>query len=437
MKILLVHDRFGAFGGAEVNIQLTASELKNRGHRVGLLHGPATGKNEQAWAETFSECFPLGADPRAHDAVLKEYNPDLIYVHKLDDLEVFEGLLNSGVPVVRMVHDHEMYCMRGYKYNYFTRKICTRPASLHCVFPCLGFVGRGSSKNRGLEWVSYRAKRREIRLNQRCQRLIAYSEYSKEELIRNGLSPEKIFIHVPIRCEGEKAPVASFSDRNLLLYAGQIIRGKGVDALLEALAKVRVSFECAIFGDGNHRLHCERLCAKLGLTGRVKFQGFVNSAEMMRSYLDASVLAVSSLWPEPFGMVGPEAMRYGLPVVAFDSGGIREWLKDGENGFLVPWNDTNSFAARIEELLKDKQLARTMGLRGRTRVNGEYEASQQVARLEELFEQVVQEAEDNKATRKARSMRIDSALTENWAALPCVAPGLKATNDPQPILNYE
>ena len=57
-------------------------------------------------------------------------------------------------------------------------------------------------------------------------------------------------------------------------------------------------------------------------------------------------------------------MCHGLPVVAFDAGGIREWLFDGENGFLVPWKDTDRFAERIEQLLRDKELARRLGRRG-------------------------------------------------------------------------
>src|SRR6185436_12837217 len=97
---------------------------------------------------------------------------------------------------------------------------------------------------------------------------------------------------------------------------------------------------CLILGDGNHRAHCERLCRKLGLEDRVQFRGFILRHELKDFYLESSVFVVSSLWPEPFGLVGPEAMRYGLPVVAFDAGGIKEWLIDGQNGYLVPWKDT-------------------------------------------------------------------------------------------------
>jgi len=114
---------------------------------------------------------------------------------------------------------------------------------------------------------------------------------------------------------------------------------------------------------------------------------------------------VSSVWPEPFGMVGPEAMRYGLPVVGFDAGGIKEWLIDGENGFLVPWMDTSGFAVRIEELLRNKELGRQLGRNGRERVNSVYSASRQVDRLEKIFMNVAVES-------KSKALRIPWPNTE-------------------------
>jgi glycosyltransferase involved in cell wall biosynthesis len=124
------------------------------------------------------------------------------------------------------------------------------------------------------------------------------------------------------------------------------------------------------------------------LTGRVRFTGFLASSELERLYLDASVFAFSSVWPEPFGMAGPEAMRFGVPVAGFDTGAVREWLHDGENGFVAPWGDTTAFAAGIEKLLRDKELARRLGLNGRERVNREYNAGRQVEGIERLFLQI-------------------------------------------------
>ena len=158
--------------------------------------------------------------------------------------------------------------------------------------------------------------------------------------------------------------------------------------LLRALQEVRVPFECVILGDGNHRPYCEQLAKELGLGKRVRFAGFVPQDELRRFFSEASVAVMSSVWPEPFGASGLEAMRFGLPVVAFDAGAIREWLIDGSNGFLAPWMDTRTFAARIEQLLSDKTLARSMGEKARAAVNEQYEFSKYVSNLEQLFVRV-------------------------------------------------
>ncbi|HEX3719183.1 MAG TPA: glycosyltransferase family 4 protein [Verrucomicrobiae bacterium] len=388
MKALFVHQYLGAIGGAETDILLGADSLEKRGHSTGLLYASRTGRGEEPWNRTFSASFPVNE----LDAALEKFAPDLIYFHSLPDLGILERLLDSGIPMVRRVHDHRMYCMRGGKYNYFTRAVCSRPASLRCVFPCLGFVGRNPTGSLPLKWVSYSAKLKEIRLNQRCARLVVYSDYQKEELIRNGFDPEKIEVHVPVHNYGEEKAPSSFSDRNLVLFVGQVIRGKGVDLLLRALAKVNVPFEASILGEGNHRQHCERLCAKLGLRDRVRFHGFVPSGELKNYYQEASLLAVSSVWPEPFGLVGQEAMFHGLPVVGFDAGGIREWLLDGENGFLVRWKDTDAMAWRIEQLLRDKELARKLGARGRELVSRQQVISQQNCPIEQMLLRVVRES---------------------------------------------
>src|SRR5580658_2801799 len=360
MKILFVHQYCGAMGGAETDILLGAGSLKNRGHSVALLYASRTGRGEAAWEQTFSECYPLAAQTKleALRGFLRKFDPNVIYFHNLPDLGVLAELLDSPAPVVRRVHDHRMYCMRGGKYNYFTRAVCHRPASWRCVFPCLGSIGRNVDGPVPFKWISYRAKKREIELNRRCDRLLVYSEYQKEELTRNGFDPAKIEVRVPVHDSGGAGSVSSFGDRNLVLFVGQVIRGKGVDLLLRALAKVQAPFQAAILGEGNHRPHCERLSVRLGLGNRVKFHGFVAHDELKHFYQQASLLAVSSVWPEPFGLVGREAMCHGLPVVGFDAGGIREWLFDGENGFLVPWKDIKCFAERIERLLRDKDLAR-------------------------------------------------------------------------------
>lgn len=393
MKILYVHERFGALAGAEANAHITATELGFRGHYLGILHGPSTGKSEAAWNVSFPARFPLHCKNNAsvtRDAV-SDFQPDVIYVHKMADLDVIEALLDSGVPVVRMVHDHDIYCMRSYKYDYFSREICTRAVGPQCVLSCLASVARNHDGGFPLKWVSYSAKKREVALNRRFHRMVVVTTYMRDELLRNGFDPGRIEIHAPVPRMGDPNLRSTFSDRNLILYAGQIIRGKGVDVLLESLALLDTKFECVILGDGNHRAHCEALSKKLGLADRVTFKGFVPQEELKSYYRECSVVALSSVWPEPIATIGLEVMRYALPVVAFDAGGIKDWLIDGQNGFLVPWMDRAQYAARLQQLLTHKPLARQMGDNGFQFVSERYDFGGYVRDLESMFGRVITE----------------------------------------------
>lgn len=387
LKLLFVHERFGALGGAEANLLATARALQKRGHAVSLLHGAPTGKGEAGWRETFQHRIPLAPNRGAGSAraALEAFQPDIVYLHKMADLDLLEALLAAGRPLVRMVHDHDLYCMRSYKYNFLTREICERPASPFCLFPCGAFIARNHDGEVPLKWVSYPDKRREIELNKKFSRLLVASEFMKQELVRNGFDSDKIEIHPPVPPWDDDSRHSDFGGRNLVIYAGQITRGKGVDVLLESLALVHTPFECFIFGDGNHRGYCEKLSRKLGLDRRVHFKGYAPPEELKIFYRECSVAVVSSVWPEPFGAVGLEALRHGVPVVAFDAGGIKEWLVDGVNGFLVPWMDRHAFAARTEQLLCDEPLARRLGEQGRQMAAKDYDFSRYIDGLETLF----------------------------------------------------
>ncbi len=399
MKLLFTHECFGSLGGAEANAFITATEMKKRGHQVGLLTQRGTGKNEESWRELFSAGFFLL--DRMGEA-LETFRPDVVYIHKWEEIASLKRLIASDLPLIRMVHDHDSYCLRSYKYNPFTRRICTRPAGMYCVFPCLAPLKRNrqsGSEGKGgfpFKWASYFDKLQELGINRQFDRHLVVTNYMKNELVINGIDSSRIEIFAPVPRPGDSLRSA-FSERNLLLYAGQIIRGKGVDVLLRALARVRSPFEAVILGDGNHRPACEKLRDQLGLRDRVTFKGFIPQEELKGYYRDTSVVTLSSVWPEPIATIGLEVMRYALPVVAFDAGGIRDWLRDGINGCLVPWMDIDAYAARVDELLSDKAKARQMGQRGLEIVSNEYDFEEYLDRLEALYLRVTQEPRHRKA----------------------------------------
>jgi glycosyltransferase involved in cell wall biosynthesis len=403
MKILYVHERFGSLGGAESNACVTATELSARGHETALLHGPYTGNGEAAWKRAFSAFFPLdpAAGAKCVKNALRDFGPDVVYVHKMASLEIIETLVLSGLPLVRMVHDHDIYCMRSYKYFYKSREICDRSVSNYCVFPCGGFITRNHGSGFPLKFNSLKNKRKEVQLNQRFDRMLVVTDFMKNELLKNGFDPGRIEIHPPVPRAVKTDLRSSFSDKNLIIYAGQIIRGKGVDILLRALAELKNPFECIILGDGSHRPYCEKLSRTLGLSARVKFEGFVPQEQLQNFYKECTLFALSSVWPEPIATVGLEVMRYGLPVVAFDAGGIKDWLIDGVNGFLVPWMNISAYAQRMDQLLTDKALARQLGEEGLRLVNERYDFDRYITGLETMFHQVIHHKRRSHSSREA------------------------------------
>ena len=95
-------------------------------------------------------------------------------------------------PLVRMVHDHDIYCMRSYKYGVFSRKICERAASLYCVFGCGAFLARNHGGGLPVKFVSYRDKLREIEINRGFDRMCVVTTFMRDELLKNGFSRERI-----------------------------------------------------------------------------------------------------------------------------------------------------------------------------------------------------------------------------------------------------
>jgi glycosyltransferase involved in cell wall biosynthesis len=122
-----------------------------------------------------------------------------------------------------------------------------------------------------------------------------------------------------------------------VLFLGRMTSLKGGDVLIRAaahasrlLAKpVRLVFA----GSGPAEQPWRELAAALGV--RATFHGWVDGPNRVALLRSASLLAVPSLWPEPFGLVGLEAGVHGVPAVAFDVGGMGEWLQDDVNGLLV------------------------------------------------------------------------------------------------------
>ncbi len=375
MKILFVNERYGYLGGVEQNVVDTSEGLRARGHACTLAYGTVTDRGDVDRYETFFDgcfrCAEIGSDPAAYsfETILDRVAPDGVYLHKFAELRPLERHL-SNVRAVRVVHDHDLCCPSGLKYYRFNGRICRHRADWRC-WADGGFLARSSGSRIGFALSSIGRKLKEMRRNRLLDALIVDSHFMREELLQSGFPPEKVHILPHIVRLPDPTP-SDVPDEPKILYVGQLIRGKGVDLLLHALQQVSCDFTATIVGTGNAQESLEALCHKLGLADRVRFQGWMDREKLDTFYSSAKVVVVPSRWAEPFGMVGLEAMNFGRATVAFDVGGIPDWLDDGVTGLLAPEQNTTAFARALERVLTDTGFAATLGRNARERVRKHY-----------------------------------------------------------------
>jgi len=147
-----------------------------------------------------------------------------------------------------------------------------------------------------------------------------------------------------------------------MLFVGQVIRGKGLDLLLAAAARLEGEWRLDVVGDGRQLGESRDLAQRLGIQDRVHFAGWVPHRELGEWYRRASFTVVPSRWPEPFGMIGLESMSLGRPVVAFDSGGIRDWLSHEVSGLLVRHGDLQALTDALQRAISSPALVRQLGV---------------------------------------------------------------------------
>ena len=169
----------------------------------------------------------------------------------------------------------------------------------------------------------------------------------------------------PIDQRTARATLGLAPDRQYVLFVGRLEPLKGLELLLDALAELEDSRPMLLVVGGDARAAgyiaaLRAQAARRGLGDRVRFLGAVPQERLPLYYSAADVAVVPSYY-ESFGLVALEAMACGTPVVASRVGGLTGTVQDGVSGYLIPWRCAQPFADKIDLLLTNDELRRTMG----------------------------------------------------------------------------
>lgn len=393
MHILHV-SHFGAHrGGVEGYIRDVSEALSEAGHASHLIYLSPLGTDEPLLTD--STYFPFAAQGAINQSALAhlekaiaEIGADVAILHAIYDASLVEWL-RRRLPTIGYVHGPYLACPGYALYLRASKSICPQRADLRCVI------------NAQIEKCCFgRNPLTHLRrLHQVLSLLQAYeeipivvgSQFMKDLLHRNRIPLDHIHIVPPILFADAMEPYAPPEEPETVLFAGRVEPEKGLEALLSALAAIKRTWKLVVAGDGSSLQQSKLLAARLGIANRVAFLGWTSQAHLNSLYQRCGFVVLPSLWPEPFGRVGPEALRHGRPVVAFAVGGTPDWLKSGINGYLVPPRDLSELQQAIEMLLADPKEQRRMGRRAKDLAATSWRAVAHVQQIESVLNRAILE----------------------------------------------
>jgi glycosyltransferase involved in cell wall biosynthesis len=324
-------------GGAEIHLHEIFGRLARRGHEIDLVTSgwpgaaPAAeldGMRVHRYGGRYSFAWRAGQAVRAHlaarhyDVVIEDINKVPLYLCRLTDLPFCAlvphlfgtaAFLEANAAVATVVWTAELAIPSVY-----------RRAAFHAI-----------------------------------------SESTRDDLVRRGVPRERIaVIHPGVDAAWyHPDPGTPRAARPTFLYVGRLKRYKGLDTVLRALAAARIArndIEVEIAGQGDDRPRLERLARALGVADAVRFLGFVSEEEKRRLMRQAWAVVLTST-KEGWGISNVEAAACGTPALASDNSALRESVRDGETGFLVPHGDVQALARRMLELAGDPMLVAKLG----------------------------------------------------------------------------
>ena len=335
MKKILYLGRYnGIIGGIERYIESSAALLRNNGFAVHYLYTENGGREQKNFAAAFDSIAEFSPDNSLIAA------GDMIVIHNIIPPELLKTL--PADKTFFFAHDHNIYCQRHHYYTPAGRINCHRKYNKVICRVCSLW------RNPAPPLAEYRKLP-----------ALVLSEFMKGNLLKNGF--EKVF-KLPAFIKTSTREQTFMPDGILrILFLGQLIRGKGADLMLKTLAKLDIPFTCTVAGDGKDRAMLEKMVEKFNLCDKVKFAGFVSNTEELWNNCDVFFFPIR--WQEPFGLVVLEAMAHGVPVVAFDLGGVREHLTKA-CGALIPEKSVCTAAQRLTDFYRQPQQLEEMGKNG-------------------------------------------------------------------------
>jgi glycosyltransferase involved in cell wall biosynthesis len=325
VRVLHLCDRLTERGGAYQHLLAVLERQVADGHAVHLAVGQA---DPGARAPCAVRIVP-GLETRTPVTVdladaMAAARPDVVHLHTVVNPEVLGWA--ASVPAVVTVQDHRAFCPGRGKWTLAGGRCTTEMSDAACA-AC--FEDAAYFRD------TLDLTRRRLSALRRL-RVLVLSRYMRDELVAVGLDGERVLVVPPFVRALPSAPV---DGPPCVLFAGRLVEAKGVRDALDAWRRADLGVPLVAAGAGPLRPDLERAGAVV--------TGWVDRPRLAALFARAGALVMPSRWQEPFGIVGLEALSCGVPVAAWDSGGVAEWHPgDG----LAPWGDSGALGDALRRV---------------------------------------------------------------------------------------
>jgi glycosyltransferase involved in cell wall biosynthesis len=271
-------------------------------------------------------------EPVDLDDVAEAFAPDVVHVHNVVNPWVLEWAARRGETLLT-VQDHRFFCPTRGKWT-LSGEVCRRPMTREVCAACFEDPAYFREVHELTERRLLAARRMPVTV---------LSRYMREELVAAGAPPQRIHV-VPPFVHGLDAGAAP-SGPPCVLFVGRLVEAKGARDAVEAWRRSGVELPLVLAGTGPLRAELEARAGG-GEGPGLELLGWVPRDRLSGVYRRARALLLPSRWQEPLGIVGLEALFFGVPVVAWESGGVGEW-HPGPG--LVRWGDVEALAPALAE----------------------------------------------------------------------------------------
>jgi len=367
-------------------------KVRKRGHRVSVLLGDSEGKV---------------------DAKRFRGEIDFFFASKLDVLSRITGtpypVFRDVSSCIRMVDPDVVHVNSHLFLGNYQAVRASRSLGIPCVVTVHGFSAKRSFVLDALQDVYLRTVARLI--FESASKVICLTESDAASVAGIAGGYNKIVI-IPNGVDTELFKPSLNRESDLIAWVGRLVPEKGLGYLLRAMQEIVE--ECpnarlVLVGDGILKSELVRLTDELGLNDHVKFLGVLDRVGVAEVLSKASVLAFPSLKEGlPFSVL--EAMACGVPVVGSDISGVRDVVKRGETGLLVPPKDSRWLAESVVSLLKDEGLRRAMGEEARRTTIQSYSWSRVMQKLDDVYHDAIKKSSDQRISSSSEVWLPDEDL---------------------------